>query len=314
MVKKLILAAAIAGVAGCSHDGKSSDSVINMTTSGPIAVTVNGIAVPQSLLEGIAHQHNLHLDKPPQREQAMNLTTDMVLIVQKSQHESFASTEQFQADVEASRLRGIADASFAEYQKMTPITDDMLKAEYDAQSAKTGSQVYDFGQLLFNDEGEALKAEGDILAGKAFSVVFDKYRAQAKQAKVFTRVRPDQLPEPMAKAIADLKNGETTKVPVKTEYGWHVVHLDIVNSYTPPPFDQVKEGIRRTLQAKIGQERIKKMRDEAKIEYPAGTAPSAPTVPAVTTPAAAPTIQSPPPTTPSTSPAGEEKPATPKSG
>lgn len=287
MFRKLLLGAAIAAVGGCSHEGKSGDGIVNMTTSGPIVATVNGVAIPQSLLESIARQHNLHLDKPPQREQAMNLATDMVLIVQKSQHESFASTEQFQADVEAARLRGIADASFAEYQKMTPISEDMLKAEYDAQSAKTGSQVYDFGQLLFNDEADALKAEGDIVSGKAFSVVFDKYRAQAKQAKMFTRVRPDQLPEPMAKALAELKNGETTKVPIKTEYGWHIVHLDIVNPYTPPPFDQVKEGIRRTLQAKIGQERIKKMRDEAKIEYPAG-APAA--MPAAKAPVATPVV------------------------
>ena len=305
MYRRLILVSALAAAAGCSHDGKSGDGIVDMTTSGPIAETVNGIAIPQSLLESIARQHNLHLDKPPQREQAMNLATDMVLIAQKSQHESFASTEQFQADVEASRLRGIADAAFIEYQKMTPVSDEMLKAEYDAQSAKTGTQVYDFGQLLFNEEADALKAEGDIVSGKPFSDVFDKYRAKAKQAKVFTRVRPDQLPEPLSKALSELKNGETTKIPVKTEYGFHVVHLDIVNPYTPPPFEQVKEGSRRTMQAKIGQERIKKMRDEAKIEYPAGSAPPAANAPPATTaPVAAPSVPAPP----------EEKPATPKSG
>ena len=190
------------------------------------------------------------------------------------QHESFASSEPFQAAVEAERLKGVADAAFAEYQKLTPISDDMLKAEYDAQSARAGNQAYDFGQLLFANEADALKAEDDIVAGKPFSAVYDAYRTKAKQAKIFTRVRPDQLPEPLIKALQNLNNGETTKVPVKTEYGWHVVHLDIVNPYTPPPFEQVKEGVRRGMQVKMAQDRIKKLREEAKIDYPQGAAPA----------------------------------------
>jgi peptidyl-prolyl cis-trans isomerase C len=252
-----------------------------MSASGPTAETVNGTKVPQSLLESVAHQHNLHLDNPQQREQAINILTDEVLVAQAVQHEAFASSEPFQAAVEAERLKGVADAAFAEYQKLTPISDDNLKAEYDAQSARAGNQAYDFGQLLFANEADALKAEDDIVSGKAFSAVFDAYRTKAKQAKMFTRVRPDQLPEPLTKALQNLKNGETTKVPVKTEYGWHVVHLDIVNPYTPPPFEQVKEGVRRGMQVKMAQERVKKLRDSAKIDYPQGAAP-APAAPAAT--------------------------------
>ena len=280
-----MLAAGVAAVAACSQQGASSGDAVQMSASGPTAETVNGTKVPQSLLESVAHQHNLHLDNPQQREQAINILTDEVLVAQAVQHESFASSEPFQAAVEAERLKGVADAAFAEYQKLTPISDDNLKAEYDAQSARAGNQAYDFGQLLFANEADALKAEDDIVSGKAFSAVFDAYRTKAKQAKMFTRVRPDQLPEPLTKALQNLKNGETTKVPVKTEYGWHVVHLDIVNPYTPPPFEQVKEGVRRGMQVKMAQERVKKLRDSAKIEYPQGAAPA---------PAAAAASQEPP--------------------
>jgi peptidyl-prolyl cis-trans isomerase C len=274
MYKMLTLAASVALVAACSQQGASSSDAIQMSTTGPVAETVNGTKVPQSLLESVARQHNLHLENPQQRQQAFDLLTDEVLVAQAAQHESFASSEPFQAAVEAERLKGVADAAFAEYQKLTPISDDMLKAEYDAQSARAGNQAYDFGQLLFANEADALKAEDDIVTGKPFSAVFDAYRTKAKQAKVFTRVRPDQLPEPMVKALQDLKNGETTKVPVKTEYGWHVVHLDIVNPYTPPPFEQVKEGVRRGMQVKMAQDRVKKLRESAKIDYPEGTAPA----------------------------------------
>jgi parvulin-like peptidyl-prolyl isomerase len=274
MYKRLMLAACIATVAACSQQGASSGDAVQMSATGPAAETVNGAKVPQSLLESVARQHNLHLENPQQRDQALDLVTDEVLVAQAVQHESFASSEPFQAAVEAERLKGVADAAFAEYQKSTPISDDMLKAEYDAQSARAGNQAFDFGQLLFANEADALKAEDDIVTGKPFSAVYDAYRTKAKQAKLFTRVRPDQLPEALTKALQNLKNGETTKVPVKTEYGWHVVHLDIVNPYTPPPFEQVKEGVRHGMQVKMAQERIKKLRESAKIEYPQGAAPA----------------------------------------
>jgi peptidyl-prolyl cis-trans isomerase C len=284
MYKKLIIASSVIAVVACSHQGAESGSAVQMTTTGPIAETVNGMKIPQSLLQSVATQHNLHLDNPQQREQALTLITDEVLVAQAIQHESFASSESFQAAVEAERLKGVSEAAFAEYQKSTPIGDDMLKAEYDAQSTRAGKQAYDFGQLLFADEADALKAEGDIVSGKPFSEVFDAYRSKAKQAKVFSRVRPDQLPPPLAKALENLKNDESTKVPVKTEYGWHVVHLDIVNPYAPPPFEQVKEGIRRGLLVKLAQDRVKKLRDNAKIEYPEGSAP-VPATPAAANPA-----------------------------
>jgi len=276
MRKTLGIALATALLGGCSS-GSGHSGAVQMTTSGKIVETVNGQPVPESLLEAVARQHNLHLDKPGARDQALNLLTDMVIVAQAAQREPFASDENYQADIEATRLKGVADATFGQYEKGTTLTDDMLKAEYEAESKKAGDHVYDFGQLLFADEGDAMKAEGDLIAGKPFSEVFDAYRTKAKQAKMFTRVRADQVPDSLAQALASLKDGESTKIPVKTEYGYHVVHLDIVNPYAPPPFEQVKEGVRRTTQLKVAQERMKKLRESAKIDYPAGSAPPAQT-------------------------------------
>lgn len=282
----------LAAIAGCSSNGVDN-RVIQMPPGGTVVETVNGTQVPQDLLDAVAEAHRLDTTQPKQREQALTLTTDFVLLAQAAQKENFASDPTYQASVEAARLQGVADAAFKQYQARTPINDTMLKAEYDNQVARAGKVAYDFSQLLFDDEDDALKAEDDIVSGKSFDKVFDAWRAKAKQARRFTRVLPDQLPPELAKTLADLRNGDSTKTPVKTEYGWHVVHLDIANPYAPPPFDQVKEGIRRNMQMKIGRERLDKLREQAKIEYapnvkpPAKateTAPPAPTAP--TAPAA----------------------------
>ncbi|MDE1961206.1 MAG: peptidyl-prolyl cis-trans isomerase [Xanthomonadaceae bacterium] len=272
-MRKIFLLA-LAAIAGCSSNG-ADNRIIQMPSGSTAVETVNGTPVPASLLDAVAEAHRLDVNQPKQRDQALTLVTDLVLLAQAAQRENFAADPRYLARVEAARLQGVADAALAQFQQRTPINDTMLKAEYDNQVARAGKVAYDFSQLLFDNEEDALRAEDDIVSGQPFDKVFDAWRSKAKQARRFTRVLPDQLPPELAKALADLRNGDSTKVPVKTEYGWHVVHLDIANPYAPPPFDQVKEGIRRNLQMKIGRERLDKLREQAQITYPAGTAPPA---------------------------------------
>ncbi|HSE12783.1 MAG TPA: peptidylprolyl isomerase, partial [Rudaea sp.] len=178
-------------------------------------------------------------------------------------------------DIEAARLQGVGNATLQQMQQQVPMTDAVVKAEFDAQVARVGKVEYDFTQLLFDNEADALKAAGEVVAGKTFADVYNAWRGKAKQAKPFTRVRTDQVPEELGKALAGLKNGETTKVPVKTRFGWHVVHLDIVNPFTPPPFEQVKDSVKQTLLRRVGQERLRQLKEQAKIEYAPGVTPPA---------------------------------------
>jgi len=263
-------------LAGCSSGGSGTDTrPIQAELGGPLAETVNGTPVPQALLESVARARNLDLAKREQREQALALLTDYVLLAQAAQQNGFHANAQFRAEVEAARLQGIGNATLAQMQQQAPITDAVVKSEFDAQVTRAGKVEYDFSQLLFENEDDALKAESAVVAGKPFADVYNAWRGKAKQAKSFTRVRADQIPEELTRALGELKNGETTKVPVKTRFGWHVVHLDIVNPFTPPPFEQVKDSVRQTLLRRVGQERLHQLKEQAKIEYPPGVAPPA---------------------------------------
>lgn len=265
----------LAGImlAGCSSGGGPDTRPIQNDISGPVAVTVNGTPVPQALLESVARARNLDLTKPEQRGQALALLTDYVLLAQAAQQGGFFSNPQFRAEIEAARLQAVGNATLAQLQQQVPITDAVVQAEFDAQVAKIGKVEYDFSQLLFDNQDDALKAASDVVSGKPFADIYNAWRGKAKQAKAFTRVRPDQVPEELGKALAELKNGETTKVPIRTKFGWHIVHLDIVNPFTPPPFDQVRDSVRQTMLRKVGQERLKQLKEQAKIEYPPGSAP-----------------------------------------
>jgi len=270
-MNKYTIALCVGALAGCSGNAPEQ-RLIQLPTDGPIAETVNGTPVPQSLLEAVARGRNLQLDKPEQREQALKLTTDFVLMAQAVKRENFFADTRFAADIEAARLKAIAETGMAALEKQTPIGDEVLKAQYDSEVGHAGKFEYDFTQLLFADEAEALRAQEELLAGRPFAQVFEAWRGKAKQAKAFNRIRADQLPAPLAQAFAQMTAGDATKVPLKTDFGWHVVHLDATKPFAPPPFEQVRENIRAAVLLKAGQARLEKMREQAKVEYPPGTA------------------------------------------
>ena len=265
-------------LAGCSSGSGPDSRPLQGNLDGPLAETVNGTPVPQALLEAVARARELDLAKPEQRAQALTLLTDYVLLSQAARQGNFFAEEKFRADVEAARIQGVANATLGLLQQQAPITDPVVRAEYESQVAQAGKFEYDFTQLLFDKAEDALKVTGEIDAGKPFNAVYDAWRGKAKQAKAFSRVRQDQVPPELAKALAGLKNGETSRVPVKTDFGWHVVHLSIANPFTPPPFDQVKDSVRQGLLLRVGRERLQKLKEQAKVEYPPGA--RAPVVPA----------------------------------
>jgi len=269
---RLFVCTVVLQLAGCSRDDTADTRPLQNAVGGPTAETVNGQPVPQALLESVARARDLDLTKPEQRSQALNLLTDYVLLAQAARENNYYADQRFRADAEAARLQGIANVTLERLQQLSPVTDAQVRAEYDAQVARAGKFVYDFSQLLFDNEADALAANGEI-AAKSFAAVYEAWRARAKQANVFTRVRKDQIPEELARALDTLHNDESSRVPIKTAFGWHVVHRDNASPFVPQPFEQVKDGVRQGLLLASGRERLQKLKDGARIDYPPGVAP-----------------------------------------
>src|SRR6185437_7444625 len=141
--------------AGCSGAG-SSDAVIQSVGESPVAETVNGIAVPQALIDAFAKARGADLNKPEQRAQVLRVFADYVLLAEQAKRDGLLKQPAFAAEIENARLSALANATIKEMQQQTPISDDALKAEYDADVARSGKLEYDFGQLLFANEDDAL--------------------------------------------------------------------------------------------------------------------------------------------------------------
>lgn len=273
---------ALAALGGCGGQGGGT-AAPSAAVSGPVVVTVNGEAVPQKLLDAFAIARGMDLSNPQQRERALKQLTDFVLLEQLAKKEGYPNDADFAAQVELGRLQAASSATMRQLQKSIAIDDAAIRAEYDQQVAKGAGMAYDFSQMIYADQAAAQKAAVAI-AAKPFDPTLDSYRKDARSARNFSRARSTQMAPPLATALAALKPGETTKTPVQLPQGWAVLHLTAANEAPQPAFEQVKEGIRRTLSKRAGDERIAKLREGAKIVL---ADPPPPADPAATKPAGA---------------------------
>ena len=76
--------------------------------------------------------------------------------------------------------------------------------------------------------------------------------------------------EPFAKAVEALKNGEYTKTPVKSDFGWHVILREDSREVPPPPYEQMREQLKMRVQNLQIENYIGSLRNQAKIERKSG--------------------------------------------
>ncbi|HSX60711.1 MAG TPA: peptidylprolyl isomerase [Tahibacter sp.] len=268
----------LASLAGCSGGSGGKPPVIQYAGGEPV-LRVNDQPVPAALLDEVARGRGLDLADPEQRQRAIKELSDYVLLANVARKQGMEDDVNFAATVEAQRLQGVANATMAFYARANPITEQMLKAEYETQVAKAGSESYDFSQLLFDNEAEALKVGEELLGGKDWTAVYAEWQGKAKQAREFKDVRLVQLPaQELVDAIKQLKPGASTKVPVKSQYGWHLLHLVSTKPVTPPAFDAVRAELHKRMVARQGEQWMQKMRGEAVIvdlKAPKGAEPAA---------------------------------------
>jgi peptidyl-prolyl cis-trans isomerase C len=176
--------------------------------------------------------------------------------------------------------------------EVTPsINDEAVRARYDRDIAgKPGEEEAHAAHILVADEALAKDIIAQLKAGGDFTALAKKYStdpsAQQGGGDLGWFKKGDMLPEFSDAAFA-LKPGETTQVPVKTRFGWHVIHLEAKRTAPPPSFEEAREGIRQELI----QDGVKKALEQARqgltiVRFnPDGTVPRAPDAAA---PAAAP--------------------------
>lgn len=234
------------------------------------AAMVNGISIPQARvdLRVKAAAAQGQTDSPELRKAIREDMINLEVMAQEAVKLGLDKNPDVVQQVELAKLSIIVGAFVQDYAKNHPISEDQLKQEYDKLKAKLGSKEYNARHVLVETEEEA-KA---VIAQLGKKVKFEKLAEKSKdtgsasQGGLLGWNIPGNFVPEFANAMLNLKKGEYTKEPVRSQFGWHVIKLDDVRDMKVPSFEELKPQLQQRLQQQSIQKAINDLRAKAKIE------------------------------------------------
>jgi len=235
----------------------------------PLAV-VNGKEIPALYGELVKREMSQGQPDSPQldtrvRESLINLE----LLSRAALEKGLDKSPRLAAALDLRRKDQLAKAYLEDYIKAHPVTDTEIQAAYDKAKAEPVEPEYRARHILVQTEAEAKKIIADLGKKAKFEDLAKKQSKDTGSAKNGGALewsdRRVFVPE-FSNALAGLKKGETTKTPVKTQFGYHVIRLDDTRQPKLPPLDAVRGEIVNQLQQQRIRDAVAAERARAKIE------------------------------------------------
>lgn len=243
---------------------------------------VNGKPVPKARAEALLTQitRSGQQERTPELEQqARDEAVLREILTQEAERRGLVQGAGYKEQMEVARQSILIRELFADFQKTNPVSDAEIQAEYDKAKAQAGDKEYNARHILVDSEDEAKALIAKIKAGASFE---DTAKASSKDSgsapnggDLGWATTGNFVPE-FSKGMASLQKDQMTDVPVRSQYGWHIIKLVDTRALQLPSVADVKPQIVQNL----SQQKLAKFREDlrlkAKTDYTfGGAAPAA---------------------------------------
>ncbi len=231
--------------------------------------TVNGKSISKNradaLITGQAAQGQP--DSPELRNAVKEELIRREILTQESQKKGFDKKAEVQGQIDLARQGVLIGAYLNDYVRTHPVTDDLVKKEYENVRAQLGDKEYKVRHILVEKEDEA-KAVIERLKKEKFEDVAKVSKDPGSKDKGgdLGWANKAAYVKPFSDAMQKLEKGKLTDPAVKTDFGWHVIQLEDVRELKLPGFDEAKPQITQRLQQQMVQKHIDQLRAKAKVE------------------------------------------------
>jgi len=250
----------------------SAALLMPLAASAQNVAIVNGKAVPKSRVEALLVQATSQ-GQPRTPELEAQVRDEVVLremFMQEAERQGLAASAQYKSQMELARQSILIRELFTEYQKKNPVTDADIAAEYEKFKAQSSGTEYRTSHILVETEDQAKTLIVQIKGGASFEELAKKNSKDPgsgeKGGDLDWANAGSYVPE-FSQAMVKLKKGEMTEVPVKSQFGYHVIKVVDVREAQFPSLDEVKPQIQqRLMQMKMAQFRDE-IRAKTKTDY-----------------------------------------------
>ena len=168
--------------------------------------------------------------------------------------EELKDDPRLQAQLELQSRAIMAQAVATDFLTRNQATDEEMQALYAEQIKLAPSLEFKARHILVEAQGEAIELI-TLLEGGADFAELAKERSTGPSGPSggdlgwFT---PDRMVAEFSDAVQTLDDGAFTKIPVQTQFGWHVILREDSREVAPPPY----ESVRDTLKQQVEQQKL----------------------------------------------------------
>ncbi|HEY4956237.1 MAG TPA: peptidylprolyl isomerase, partial [Caldimonas sp.] len=217
---------------------------------------VNGKPVPKARVDAIVSQVQKQASSrgqqlPPDLDKLVRdkVVTDEILS-QEAERRGLAASSDFKSQMEIARQSILIGLLSQDVEKKAAVSDAEVQTEYDKFKAQASGTEYKARHILVEKEDEAKAIVAKLKAGAKFedlAKASSKDPGSAQNGGDLDFAAPSSYVPEFSQAMVALKKGEYTEVPVKTQFGYHIIKLEDTREAKLPPLAEVKPQIQQRL-------------------------------------------------------------------
>lgn len=260
MKRNLLIISLIILMAGCQSGEENGDDVVTL-------VLVDGEPITLPMLERVMADRGVDEDD----HEAMREILDELIRVRAAANAAIEAGLHREPEVRAEIALREMDSLYRRYMRQAEseheITEADIERVYREQRERAGDTRYRIETIVYEDSARALR---DLARAEDGAVDWNELVASAEteNRRIDSPgwIDRSQVPADFATALEETDVGELVPALLETQQGERIVRLADTRALEAPPLEEVRAGIRRTLEGQRRQAITETLYEEAEIE------------------------------------------------
>ena len=188
--------------------------------------------------------------------------TDIYLLSDQPRAEELKDEPRIKAQMELQSRAMMAQAVATDFLENNPASDEEMQALYDEQAELSPAKEFKARHILVETQGEATALIVELDGGADFAELAKENSTgpSGPSGGDLGWFAPDRMVPEFSQAVMILGDGDYTKTPVQTQFGWHVILREESRDSAPPPYDSVRDALKQQVESQKLQAYIQSLR------------------------------------------------------
>jgi parvulin-like peptidyl-prolyl isomerase len=224
-----------------------------------VVASVNGTQITQAQLDRAVAQSGAGANPNVIQAIKQQLIARELFRQQAAKNPTYDKLPAVKQAVQEAHDAAVTQAWLKDNIKPSPVTDEQVKARYDAIVSSLGDKEYKARVIQVGDDVTATQVITQLKQGTDFAKLAQQYSTAPNKARggeldwVSFKVpveegKSQNLPLPLAREIVVLQPGAISANPVEVGNQRYIVKVDAVRPTQVPAFDSVKPAIKQALE------------------------------------------------------------------